>query len=54
VTTTHVARIAIRNADMVAAARHYGLTIAKADLVPCDANLLVTPSARRSTPGCTG
>ncbi len=28
VTTTHVARIAIRNADMVAAARHYGLTIA--------------------------
>ncbi len=60
VTTTHVARIAIRNADMVAAARHYGLTIAtcvvadpeskggseatvrvaKADLVPCNANLL--------------
>jgi hypothetical protein len=60
VTTTHVARIAIRNTDMVAAARHYGLTIAtcvvadpeskggseatvriaKADLVPCDANLL--------------
>ncbi len=60
VTTTHVARIAIRNADMVSAARHYGLTIAtcvvadpeskggseatvrvaKADLVPCDANLL--------------
>jgi len=60
VTTTHVARIAIRNAEMVAAARHYGLTIAtcvvadpeskggseatvrvaKADLVPCDANLL--------------
>jgi hypothetical protein len=60
VTTTHVARIAIRNADMVAAARHYGLTIAtcvvadpeskggseatvrvaKADLVPTDANLL--------------
>ncbi len=60
VTTTHVARIAIRNAEMVSAARHYGLTIAtcvvadpeskggseatvrvaKADLVPCDANLL--------------
>ncbi|HEV2809409.1 MAG TPA: IS21 family transposase, partial [Acidimicrobiales bacterium] len=60
VTTTHVARIAIRNADMVSAARHYGLTIAtcvvadpeskggseatvriaKADLVPTDANLL--------------
>jgi len=60
VTTTHVARIAIRNAEMVAAARFYGLTIAtcvvadpeskggseatvrlaKADLVPCDANLL--------------
>jgi len=60
VTTTHVARIAIRNADMVSASRHYGLTIAtcvvadpeskggseatvrvaKADLVPCDANLL--------------
>ncbi len=60
VTTAHVARIAIRNKDMVAAARHYGLTIttcvvsdpeskggseatvriAKADLVPCDANLL--------------
>ena len=60
VTTTHVARIAFRNADMVAAARHYGLTIAtcvvadpeskggseatvriaKADLVPTDANLL--------------
>ena len=28
VTTTHVARITFRNADMVAAARHYGLTIA--------------------------
>ncbi len=60
VTTTHVARIAIRNAEMVAAARFYGLTIAtcvvadpeskggseatvrvaKADLVPTDANLL--------------
>ena len=59
-TATHVARIAFRNADMVAAARHYGLTIAtcvvadpeskggseatvriaKADLVPTDANLL--------------
>lgn len=26
VTTTHVARIAIRNAEMVAAARHYLLT----------------------------
>ena len=60
VTTTHVARIAIRNAEMVVAARHYGLRIAtcvvadpeskggseatvrvaKADLVPCEANLL--------------
>ena len=60
VTTTHVARIAFRNPDMVAASRHYGLTIAtcvvadpeskggseatvrvaKADLVPTDANLL--------------
>ena len=60
VTTTHVARIAIRNAEMVSAARFYGLTIAtcvvadpeskggseatvrvaKADLVPCEANLL--------------
>jgi hypothetical protein len=28
VTTTHVARIAIRNPAMVAAARHYGLTVA--------------------------
>ena len=28
VTTAHVARIAIRNREMVAAARHYGLTIA--------------------------
>ena len=28
VTTTHVARIAFRNPDMVAASRHYGLTIA--------------------------
>ena len=60
VTIDHVARIAIRNPDMVAAAGHYGLTIAtcvpddpatkggseatvrvaKADLVPTDANLL--------------
>ena len=60
VTTTHVARIAIRNPEMVAAARHYGLSIAtcvvadpeskggseatvrvaKADLVPTEANLL--------------
>jgi hypothetical protein len=60
VTTTHVARIAFRNPDMVAASRHYGLTIAtcvvadpeskggseatvrvaKADLVPTEANLL--------------
>ena len=60
VTVDHVARIAIRNPDMVAAARHYGLTVvtclpadapskggseatvrvAKADLVPTDANLL--------------
>ncbi len=65
VTTTHVARIAVRNAEMVSAARYYGLTIAtcvvadpeskggseatvrvaKADLVPCEANLLeVYPS----------
>ena len=60
VTVEHVARIAIRNPDMVAAAGHYGLTIAtclpadapskggseatvrvaKADLVPTDANLV--------------
>ena len=60
VTVDHVARIAIRNPDMVAAAGHYGLTVvtclpadapskggseatvrvAKADLVPTDANLL--------------
>ncbi len=60
VTVEHVARIAIRNPDMVAAASHYGLTVAtclpadapskggseatvrvaKADLVPTDANLL--------------
>lgn len=60
VTIDHVARIAIRNPDMVAAAGHYGLTVvtclpadapskggseatvrvAKADLVPTDANLL--------------
>ncbi|MGQ0520343.1 MAG: IS21 family transposase [Actinomycetota bacterium] len=60
VTVDHVARIAIRNPDMVAAASHYGLTIAtclpadapskggseatvrvaKADLVPTEANLL--------------
>lgn len=59
-TTDHVARIPIRNPNIVAAARHYGLTlhscqpadpaskggseatvrIAKADLVPTDANLL--------------
>jgi transposase len=59
VTVTHVARIAVRNPDLVAAARHYGLhvasctpfdpeskggaeatvRIAKADLVPTDANL---------------
>ncbi len=60
VTVDHVARVAIRNPAMVAAAGHYGLTvvtcapadaptkggseatvrIAKADLVPTDANLL--------------
>jgi transposase len=60
VTVDHVARIPIRNPEMVAAARHYGLTVvtcvpadpaskggseatvrvAKADLVPTDANLL--------------
>jgi hypothetical protein len=60
VTVEHVARIAIRNPDMVAAAAHYGLTVAtclpadapskggseatvrvaKADLVPTEANLL--------------
>jgi len=60
VTIEHVARIAIRNPDMVAAAGHYGLSVAtclpadapskggseatvrvaKADLVPTDANLL--------------
>ena len=60
VTVEHVARIAIRNPDMAAAAGHYGLTVvtclpadapskggseasvrvAKADLVPTDANLL--------------
>lgn len=60
VTVEHIARIAIRNPDMVAAAGHYGLTVvsclpadaatkggsestvrvAKADLVPTDANLL--------------
>lgn len=59
-TVDHVARIAIRNPEMVAAAHHYGLTVvsclpadapskggseatvrlAKADLVPTDANLL--------------
>jgi hypothetical protein len=59
-TVDHVARVAIRNPEMVAAAHHYGLTvvsclpadapskggseatvrIAKADLVPTDANLL--------------
>jgi transposase len=59
-TVEHVARIAIRNPEMVAAAHHYGLTVmsclpadaaskggseatvrvAKADLVPTDANLL--------------
>ncbi len=61
VTVEHVARIAIRNPDMVAASGHYGLTVAtclpadapskggseatvrvaKADLVPTDANLLL-------------
>lgn len=60
VTVEHVARIAIRNPNIVAAAGHYGLTVAtclpadapskggseatvrvaKADLVPTDANLL--------------
>lgn len=60
VTIEHVARVAIRNPDMVAAAGHYGLSVvtclpadasskggveatvrvAKADLVPTDANLL--------------
>jgi transposase len=60
VTVDHVARIAIRNPEMVAAAAHYGLTVvtclpadaptkggseatvrvAKADLVPTEANLL--------------
>ena len=60
VTIEHVARIAIRNPQMVAAAAHYGLTVAtclpadaptkggveatvrvaKADLVPTEANLL--------------
>lgn len=60
VTVEHVARIAIRNPEMVAAAAHYGLTVAtclpadaptkggveatvrvaKADLVPTEANLL--------------
>ena len=60
VTVDHVARVAIRNPEMVAAAGHYGLTVvtclpadapskggseatvrvAKADLVPTDANLL--------------
>lgn len=59
-TVEHVARIAIRNPEMVSAAHHYGLTVvsclpadapskggseatvrvAKADLVPTDANLL--------------
>jgi hypothetical protein len=60
VTVEHVARIAVRNPELVAAARHYGLQIAtclpadpqakggveaavriaKADLVPTEANLL--------------
>jgi hypothetical protein len=60
VTVEHVAGVAVRNPEMVAAARHYGLTIAtclpadpqakggseatvriaKADLVPTEANLL--------------
>jgi len=60
VTVDHVARIPIRNPEMVVAARHYGLTVAtcvpydpaskggseatvrvaKADLVPTEANLL--------------
>ncbi|MEA2704361.1 MAG: hypothetical protein QOD63_2306 [Actinomycetota bacterium] len=64
VTVDHVARIAIRNPAMVAAAGHYGLTVvtclpadapskggseatvrvAKADLVPTDANPLVNYS----------
>jgi hypothetical protein len=65
VTIEHVARIAVRHPEIVAASRHYGLTIAtclpadpptkggseatvrvaKADLVPTDANLL--PEYRR-------
>lgn len=60
VTVAHVAGLPVRNAQMIAAARHYGITvatcvpadpeskggveatvrIAKADLVPTDANLL--------------
>lgn len=60
VTIEHIARVAVRNPDMVAAAGHYGLSVvtclpadapskggseatvrvAKADLVPTDANLL--------------
>jgi hypothetical protein len=49
VTVEHVARIAVRNPELVAAARHYGLQIAtclpadpeaKGDLVPTEANLL--------------
>jgi hypothetical protein len=60
VTSSHVAGIAVRNAQMLEFGRHYGLTIAtcvpadpaskggsenavkiaKADLVPCEANLL--------------
>lgn len=63
-TIEHVARVAIRNPDMVAAAAHYGLSVvtclpadapskggseatvrvAKADLVPTDANLLAAYS----------
>lgn len=65
-TLDHVARIPIRNPDMVAAARHYGLTlhscrpadapskggseatvrVAKADLVPTEANLVANYSSR--------
>jgi transposase len=64
-TVDHVARIPIRNPDMVSAARHYGLTlhsclpadaaskggseatvrVAKADLVPTDANLVAEYSS---------
>jgi transposase len=60
VTVEHIARVPIRHPDVVAAARHYGITIrtcvpadpqskggveatvriAKADLLPTEANLL--------------